>query len=122
MTVRVLVDGVGALYSLPPITLRLRRRGVRVCAPVHAGGSPTFCCGSRRPNLATNLWVAAPAAQITYLHLISPFSDTTELMAPAVVSIESAPQPSAITAPNSLARLAIAGAAFFGSACPSEGV
>ncbi|HAI24203.1 MAG TPA: cardiolipin synthase, partial [Alcanivorax sp.] len=36
VTVRVLVDGVGALYSLPPITLRLRRRGVRVERFLHS--------------------------------------------------------------------------------------
>jgi len=36
VTVRVLVDGVGVLYSLPPITLRLRRRGVRVERFLHS--------------------------------------------------------------------------------------
>lgn len=34
--VRVLVDGVGALYSLPPMTWRLKRQGVRVERFLHS--------------------------------------------------------------------------------------
>ena len=93
-----------------------RRRG-----PVRNTEDSTFSCGSRMPRLAQNRLVHAPAASMTVSQAMVPRSVTTAPILPADRSIPRTAQCARMTAPMRCAARAIAGAAFCGSAQPSEG-
>ena len=80
----------------------------------------TFSCGNRIPTLAQNKLVQAPPATITVSQAMRPRSVTTPATRPAARSMPRTAHCANITAPLRCAARAMAGAAFCGSARPSQ--
>ena len=79
----------------------------------------TLSCGRRRPRLPQNRRDQAPPASTTLSQAMRPFSVTAAATCPPWVSIPRTAQLVRIAAPARRAALAMAGAAFCGSARPS---